>query len=73
MNDTEPLAARARNFGEIADYYGVSPKVMRRWMRRQGLGDMLKRGSGSYYYTPSDLARIGSVFGDCTHQLGLFN
>lgn len=67
----EPLWARARNKGEVAAYYGVTPRVVNAWLRQYGLGDLVKR-SGSYYYTPAELRRMASLFGDCSHQLGLF-
>lgn len=69
--NTERLDSRARNKSEIAAYYGVSERVINQWLRNSGLGDMVKK-RGSYYYTPAELRRMSTLFGDTTHQLGLF-
>ena len=71
MTDTEPLAARARNKGEIAQYYGVSNKVVNRWLRQNGLEHLVKH-RGTHYYTVFELQQIAAVLGDRTQQFGLF-
>jgi uncharacterized protein YjcR len=71
MKRKESLACRARNFSEIAVYYGVSTKVVRSWLRQRGVWEQLRRKTG-YYYTPAELSRIEAVLGSCDSQTNLF-
>ena len=71
MNTSEPLSHHARNMSEIANYYGVSAKVVRQWLRQRGVWDSLKRRTG-YYYTPAELSNIEAILGNCTTQTVLF-
>ena len=71
MTTRETLSHHARNLSEIAAYYGVSPKVVREWLRRRGVWEQLRRKTG-YYYTPAELARIEAILGNCTGQTAMF-
>jgi len=60
------LSDHPRTMKELAAYYGVGHRVVRRWMRNNGLADLARRrGTGQgYYYTIAELRRIAQVLGE---------
>lgn len=66
MNGTQgTLATHPRTLGEIAEYYHVSARTVRRWLKRAGLEELtVRRGSGSRFYTILELRRIAEALGD---------
>ena len=56
------FGSRALTLGEVAQAYGVTPKVLRSWFEIYGLGWMLKERR-SRYFTPLELAEMVRVLG----------
>lgn len=64
MKETH-LADRPRTMKELGVLYRVSPQVVRKWLRVAGLDRLAsKRGTGTYFYTPAELAEIASRIGE---------
>lgn len=60
------LSDHPRTLKEVAAYYAVSTKVVRRWLQCHGLGDLAcRRGTGmGYYFTVAELRRMAEVLGE---------
>jgi len=60
----EPLAARPRTMKEVCSHYGVSYRTMRKLLERAGLAGLAaRRGTGTYYFQPGELAAIEAAMG----------
>ncbi len=54
----EMMAGRAKTRKELAKEYGVSPRTLRRWLKKKGFADL-----SSDKLLPVDLIRIYKAFG----------
>ena len=64
LSAMEPIDAKPRTAKELCQHWGISAPTFRKMMVRAGLGDMVQRkGSGMYYYTPSEIRKMMHVFG----------
>lgn len=57
-----PFASKAMTLGEVALAYGVTPKVLRTWLRAYGLEKYVGRRH-SRYFTPSELEEMARTLG----------
>lgn len=57
-----PFGTQALTPGEVAQAYGVTPKVLRSWFRAYGLEKLVGRRA-SRYFTPAELRNIADTLG----------